>query len=354
MSANTNPNEALSRLLHTQKWPNRLVDSIRQLQERLQADMANPGAWTSVLEEIVLLLLSAFGGAESDLKETKTFLVTLDNRLKEIDSVINHIQTIRDDAMESNRDLQESLGMKMGRVHRDGLAATDLDAFREVVGQHLNSIQARIEQHLQGERDRIQEEARNTERMRDQMRSLEDEEQKLRGKLAEALILATTDRVTGLPNRTAYDRRIREEHLRWKRFRRPLCLVVWDVDDFKTINDIYGHRTGDEVLGFIGRIFLGRLRETDFVARYGGEEFVMLLPGASLEQASRVAEEIRRGVSDRPFNAGMKRVPVTISCGVCEFRNGDSSDSVFGRAERALYQAKQAGKNRSVVDQGFQ
>ncbi len=350
----TNPNEVLLRLMHSQKWPARLGDSVRHLTERLQGDIGNPSAWNSILEELVLLFLNVFGGAESDLKEAEAFLVGLDNRLREIDEIIHHIQAIREDAEESGKDLQTGVDEEVGNVRRDGTEATDLDSFRELVSLHLNSIQARIEQHLQEERGHFLHTMQDTERVRDHMRSLEDEEQRLRGRLAEALILATTDKVTGLPNRTSYDRRIKEEYMRWKRFRRSLCLVAWDIDDFKRINDIFGHQTGDEVLRFIGRAFMSRLRETDFVARYGGEEFVMLMPGATLEQACAVAEEIRRGVCERPFSIGMKRVSITLSGGVSEFRNGDNSDAVFNRADKALYQAKQSGKNCCVADQGIQ
>jgi diguanylate cyclase len=125
-----------------------------------------------------------------------------------------------------------------------------------------------------------------------------------------------------------------------------LTLLVWDVDDFKSINDRFGHQAGDKALRVIAQSLKARLRETDFIARFGGEEFVCLLCGAQDEEAFSVAEEMRLSVESSAFHSQGKPVRVTISCGIASFRQGDSLDNVFSRADRALYQAKRKGKNR--------
>nr|MCU0936966.1 GGDEF domain-containing protein [Gammaproteobacteria bacterium] len=126
----------------------------------------------------------------------------------------------------------------------------------------------------------------------------------------------------------------------------PLSLVVLDVDRFKELNDRYGHVAGDRALRAISEGLVESLREADFIARYGGEEFVVLLPKTDLPAAGQVAEKLRRAVESRQFQYRDHRVAVTVSCGVAAFREGDGPETVFERADRALYRAKQAGRNR--------
>ncbi len=152
------------------------------------------------------------------------------------------------------------------------------------------------------------------------------------------------DPLTGIANRLAYEERLQQEFLRWKRFDHPLTLLVWDIDHFKQVNDHHGHAVGDAVLRKVAQQLASYLRITDFVARFGGEEFVMLLPGADADAALHLAEEIRRQIAEST-DPGDDCVPVTISCGVSRFEPGDSLQSVFKRADQALYQAKRDGRN---------
>ena len=158
------------------------------------------------------------------------------------------------------------------------------------------------------------------------------------------------DSLTQLPNREAWDDRLGQEYLRWQRYQRPLALLVGDVDRFKHINDSYGHQAGDKVLRIIARTIAGRVRKTDFVARYGGEEFVFLLPETDEAAALSIAEALRQAVEQCPFHFREERLSITMSFGLSSFREGDSPSSVFERADRALYQAKQSGRNCCMTD----
>ena len=119
-------------------------------------------------------------------------------------------------------------------------------------------------------------------------------------------------------------------------------------DRFKKVNDSYGHKAGDRVLQLVSRELRTRLRATDFIARYGGEEFVLLLPETTVEAARAVIDKLRNRVAGLPFHFGGEPVSVTFSAGATEFREGDSVESGFDRADRALYQAKDAGRNQTV------
>jgi diguanylate cyclase len=124
------------------------------------------------------------------------------------------------------------------------------------------------------------------------------------------------------------------------------------VDHFKKINDRYGHQAGDKVLRIIAKRLTDQVRESDFVARYGGEEFVVLLPEADPASALAVAEKLRKSIDDLEFHYRDEPVPITISCGIATFRQNDDPESVFRRADAALYRAKEAGRNccRSETD----
>ncbi len=157
---------------------------------------------------------------------------------------------------------------------------------------------------------------------------------------------AQVDALTRLANRLAYDERMQQEFNRWQRYNKPLTICIIDIDKFKNVNDKYGHKVGDKVLRTVAELCDSRVRETDFLARYGGEEFVLLLPETSLEQSITLADNLRKEVEKCNFHYAKDPVAITISCGLAEFKQGDTPDSVFVRADQALYAAKEGGRNQ--------
>ena len=150
------------------------------------------------------------------------------------------------------------------------------------------------------------------------------------------------DHLTGLYNRRMFDRIREAEEARSDRYNTPLSLLIIDIDFFKSINDQLGHKTGDRVLVEFANLMAGAIRETDRLFRVGGEEFVILTPGVSAEVALQMAEKLRVKVKSHDFS--IER-PVTISIGVSQFVNGESSDKLYQRADQALYQAKSTGRD---------
>jgi diguanylate cyclase (GGDEF)-like protein len=163
---------------------------------------------------------------------------------------------------------------------------------------------------------------------------------------------AVTDELTGLSNRRRFDEILDAEVERARRFGQPLGLVLLDLDDFKAINDTFGHQVGDDVLREVSRVLRNSCREIDEPARYGGEELAVVLPGTDLEGAERFAERVRRGVAALrvPLGNGAAPVHVTSSLGVATLP-GTAYDarSLVEAADDALYRAKRTGKNRTVV-----
>lgn len=181
----------------------------------------------------------------------------------------------------------------------------------------------------------------------EKVRSIESESARTKQLLAEERHRANHDALTELPNRDAYNQRVKQEWQRFVRYGRPLSMAVCDIDHFKQLNDRYGHQIGDRVLRLVAKSLLKRLRTVDFVARYGGEEFVVLLPETSLDDAFKVLDSAREAIAQGAFRFKTHPVNITFSCGITEFRKEDDVDTAFARADKALYQAKDEGRNRT-------
>ncbi|MBN2418930.1 MAG: GGDEF domain-containing protein [Deltaproteobacteria bacterium] len=166
-------------------------------------------------------------------------------------------------------------------------------------------------------------------------------------------LLASKDSLTGLYNRQFLDELLEKEWFRSKRGNLPLSMAMVDIDDFKRINDTYGHKAGDVVLIKIAEAFKNKIRKNDFVARYGGEEFAFIFPETDIEKAGRIAEIINRLVYDLDTSSFIyDRVTLSISSGVSTAypaKEGDSLDGLMKRADDALYEAKRSGKNKVIV-----
>lgn len=162
-------------------------------------------------------------------------------------------------------------------------------------------------------------------------------------------VRASTDDLTGLPNRRAFYDEGRRMLARAQRQNQELALVMMDLDHFKTINDTYGHASGDRVLRAIKDAVQPRLREGDLLARLGGEEFAILLPNASPPYARFIAERIRESIESAEINALDGRpIPLTTSLGLATIAAGEKMETAMERADQALYQAKTEGRNRVV------
>jgi len=181
-------------------------------------------------------------------------------------------------------------------------------------------------------------------RMRVHNKALE----KTRTRSLEFELAASVDALTGLHNRRWLDDAFARMLRRCASDGRPICLLMIDIDRFKAFNDTWGHLSGDAVLRHVARQMSAHLRPTDLMARYGGEEFAALLPDSSREEALAIAERLRNGVEWASLTLGEsgETVSVTISLGLAEAHAGEALEDLVGRADGALYRAKDGGRNR--------
>lgn len=200
--------------------------------------------------------------------------------------------------------------------------------------------------------------------LRDCIRDLQDHNRRLQGelqktreavaqqseRLEQAKEEARIDALTGLPNRRAFDERIRQSHEAFAEGEPGFVVALLDVDHFKRFNDDHGHATGDRVLEVVAKVLRRSQRGSDHVARFGGEEFVVLLQRVSEEQALTVIDRQRERIGKASLMLDGKSLSITVSAGVAEVRPGESISSVLERADRALYAAKAAGRNQTCRD----
>jgi diguanylate cyclase len=334
----------LSRLLAELRADPRLARDIAPIASELARPLKHEQL-PQLVERVGGLVVQRINGLERVRQELELLLGQM---VGQLDSLTQYVEgNARDEShrSDSNNELNLQITGEMRLLDESVMTSSDITSIRGQLRQRLDSIGRHLQAFKGREAERAQQVRDRTEQMRGRMDELESEARKLQSRLTDEKRLSLLDPLTQVPNRSAYEQRIVEELERWKRFAQPTCLLVWDVDRFKNINDTYGHRAGDKVLAIVAGCLAKSIRSTDFVARYGGEEFVMVLPGTTLEDGLRLANQIRQAVTELGVHCRGVPVTVTISCGITVLAAGDVTEDAFDRADKAMYRAKQDGRN---------
>ncbi|AWI80351.1 GGDEF domain-containing protein [Parazoarcus communis] len=240
-----------------------------------------------------------------------------------------------------------SFAESTGSYHdRMGSCARKIAAARDIseIGHLLDEVMTETRSiQIQAERSRDDLSAAR-------QRALDAEKRidSLHKELEEASHLVRHDQLTGSLNRRGLEEVFIREAARAQRHDIPLCVALLDIDNFKKLNDTLGHQTGDDALVHLSRVVRDNLRPQDTLARYGGEEFVIILPETTLEQADQTLVRLQRELTRVFFMSGEQRVVITFSAGVTPRAHDETIDVVLARADAAMYEAKQSGKNRVV------
>lgn len=312
------------------------------LRERIQRGL-NWYELVPLLDDLAQLMIAV---ANQGQQEFERYLQALNERLANMQETLGATHDGHTRSRETAQALDEELRQQVGGLQSSVLEARDLPSLKQGVQTRLDALLATVDVY---ERQRSEHEQQVTERLStlvERVASLEQAATGMRTHLAEQRKKALRDPLTALPNRAAWDERLELEVARQQRYGRQLLLAVLDVDHFKRINDSFGHLAGDRVLKIIANELRKRLRKTDFIARFGGEEFALLLPETPLDAGQQLIESLREGIQNCPFHFKGERIVVTLSGGLAAFAKAERAEHVFERADRALYRAKGAGRNR--------
>jgi diguanylate cyclase len=349
-SSNSQPSiqELLIRLLEQLIIPGELQSKANKIKLHLEQETTTTN-WKPLLKDVALLINSIRSHLQKEKQEFEEFLQQLTDRLKTLDRFLQNESSNLHLAESDGLAFDKQLGLNVKEIRNDINHATELTSLKENVTSKLDTISEHIKHYRDSENVRFQHSQSEIDAMQLKMQALESETSKLKKLVIEKNRQAMFDALTEIPNRLSYENKADEEIARWKRFSNPLSLVIWDIDLFKKVNDTYGHKAGDKVLKTVAQLLVKSIRETDFLARYGGEEFVMLLPGTKQEETLRLVNKLRQQVENCGFHYHGESVKITISCGVSSFNENDTLNQVFERADKALYRAKENGRNQCVV-----
>lgn len=237
----------------------------------------------------------------------------------------------------------------MKQMQQDLSNGTDIDTLKTVLGANLDRIKHELKEFVEHDHQRYENAEQRNQDLQQRLSLMEQESAELRQQIDDNRKKLMFDALTKVRNRLAYDELIEQEFARFARYKEVFSYALFDIDHFKRINDNYGHHAGDNALRLVAAMMNKHIRKTDFLCRIGGEEFAMILPKTTRDQATPVIEQIRAAVGEAVFHYQGQQVTISLSAGLTESSAKDDSTSLYQRADKALYAAKNTGRDRTVA-----
>lgn len=319
-------------------------ESVQTLRDGL-ASAADAAALLAQAQALAALINRRLRRMSEEKAAAERLLLQVTEQLEALDAFLAQADSARRDGAGDRQALDRDVVAEMKALGQHVRQASDLHTLREDVSARVGAIGQHLRVFRQREEQREREWQARAEQMHERIRELERSAQTMEATLRQEQQAAAIDPLTGVANRGAFEQCM----ARLCAAAPTASLLVLDIDRFKQINDSFGHSAGDRALKIVAEQLRASLREGDLVARYGGEEFVVVLPAADPAKAHHVAEMLRTRIASLGFHGEQQPVRITLSCGVTTLRPGDTPQSAFERADRALYRAKREGRNRSVV-----
>ena len=321
-----------------------VVMALHQVESFSSPDKGSRGLFSECREELRELssmddISRCVGKCQRLFSETLLFNDETERERDELKEIIAILASSISGLLYSSGDFDSRVDECVGRLQQ-AKTLLEVQEIRESLLQQAKGLQARNRQMLEHVL-RVQTQVNNTNK---KIETLERQIEKIKQD-------SVIDPLTKAYNRRAYDKKIKQEIMGFRRYARPTALAIADIDHFKKINDTYGHHVGDMVLRSLSQLMKKEIREVDVLARYGGEEFALILPHTSYERALEVAERIRRKIENSLLRDKEKQFSVTLSFGVGSLKDDDTPGSYVERVDKALYRAKDGGRNRVVGEE---
>lgn len=346
-SVEVNPrvNLSLQELLEHLSIPQDLDSKRDTIKEKLEEKL-NGDNLSKIIDGLTELVVDAFNVEQNRFKG---FLQQLTNQLQDFNIFLKSSANSRAEASDDSRQLEHAIQNDIDQIKNHMDNSKTIEELSLKVNQNLLTIGARIKEYRINEQIRDKEYQKQVEHLISKLNESEQNAEEIKNLITYQKYKINHDSLTGLPNRESYNEYILEAIHRWKSSAKALSLAIGDIDHFKHINDTFGHLAGDKVLKKVATIFKSSLREHDYIARFGGEEFVLIFENTVSETAFQIIEKIRKSVKECQFVYRERNVDVTVSFGLTTIIDTDTIESLFMRADNALYKAKDGGRNRSLL-----
>ncbi len=322
-------------------------DHLNSIKRRLDDQFVGDN-WQAYLDEIIAEVRVIIDGINDEKIELETLVVDVTRQLNEISGVLSDEHSDNLQGREEARNLQSLMDESVSRIQTSVATTTDIDQLKSRINENLVTIRSGIGDFIASDEERFRKFEQRNATLTRQIKQLEQESSNLKLRLSEDRKKLMFDTLTGARSRLSYEELLEQELYRWSRYREEFSFALLDIDHFKQINDRFGHSAGDKALQIVARLMSRNIRKTDFLFRIGGEEFVLLLPKTNLEGAEPLVEKLRRTVGSTGFHYKQRKVEISLSGGVTAITEGDTAESIYERADQALYQAKNGGRNRLV------
>jgi diguanylate cyclase len=333
----------------TEHMPPSITDQLSELKEQLHNEETAEGP-QDLFGSPVKVIKKYIDSIACRTKALEEFIIQTISHLADTESHIGNEMSSQQEKFEKDRNFAEYVRQNMSSIKHNINIPDNVHSLKLTVMKKIESINIGIEKKRVDDMMRLKETEKTLEEISSRMMDIMHGADRIRERSEEIEFESVRDNLTGLYNRRGYDEKMIETLANKTRYSVPASLMVCDIDFFKNINDTFGHKVGDRALKKIGSLLTERLRINDFISRYGGEEFAIILPHTDLKGAIRAAEGIRSYIDDSIFSYTDREIPLTISIGVSEYRKGDSADTVFERADNALYLAKRSGRNQVMSE----
>jgi len=305
-------------------------------------------------EEIGAMIRELINQTIERMEFANDFLVELSKDLYKMEEQLSSYQNYNKETHEISSQFNNDLLSHTEDMHRSLDSGESLQDIRNQITSKLNTISKAIEIKRQSDEVRLREADAKIAELQNNLRTYQQEILQIKERCESLEKEVLLDELMQVNNRRAYELQIREDLRRYHRNGEQFSLVLMDIDQFKRVNDDYGHNAGDKCLKEIAQLIKSCLRQSDFLARYGGEELIAILYGSDATGARNVAEKIRARIEKARFFYHDHIIPVTISLGVTGVTPSDTEPEIpFTRADEAMYQAKQSGRNRVRVVTGL-
>jgi len=316
-----------------------------QLLQTEALDKIEDNDWLEIINQIVDCISATLNKLNQEKHDLEDFIVNITQQLGKISEVIAADQKDHQSDRDDREALQQLMRESMNSIETDIDNVSEIGQLKNVVTKNLLQIQSGIEGFVTRANQRHEAIDERNGHLVAQIAAMDKKTRQLKKMLNENREKLLFDTLTGAGSRLSYDEQLEQELARWKRYGETFSYVILDIDHFKKINDKYGHSAGDKALKIVAKMMMSQIRKSDSIFRIGGEEFVLLLPNTTVDKAESLVNKLRTTIASSSIHCKQERVVLTLSAGLTEPSDDDVAKSLYERADKALYRAKNSGRN---------